>query len=87
MVKIEVKYGACSTSNVIKFGLSATGKQRVHCHKKAFILDYSDKGRLPEVKGQIIDMALNGSGIRGAARVLGISINAVIVVLKKRKHS
>jgi insertion element IS1 protein InsB len=36
-----------------------------------------------EVKQQITDMAVNGSGIRDTARVLGISPTTVIEELKK----
>jgi transposase-like protein len=39
---------------------------------------------LPAVKQQIIDMALNGSGVRDTSRVLGISTATVINELKKR---
>jgi len=39
---------------------------------------------LPEVKKRIIDMALNGSGIRDTARVLEISPNTVMSELKKK---
>jgi transposase-like protein len=39
---------------------------------------------LPEVKNKIIDMAINGSGIRDTARVLEISPTTVINELKKR---
>jgi len=35
------------------------------------------------VKQQIVDMALNGSGIRDTARVLHVSTNTVIKELKK----
>ncbi len=52
--------------------------------KKTFVRDYSDKGRLPEVKQKIIEMAVNGSGVRDTARVLGISTATVINELKKR---
>jgi insertion element IS1 protein InsB len=51
---------------------------------KTFILDYAYQGYLPEIKQQIIDMALNGSGIRDTARVLHISPNTVINEIKKR---
>ena len=37
-----------------------------------------------KVKEQIVDMALNGSGIRDTARVLYISTSTVIKELKKR---
>lgn len=75
--------------NTVKFGLSATNKQRYRCNntscdRKTFILDYTDKGRIPEIKNKIIDMAMNGSGIRDTARVLGISVTTVISELKKR---
>jgi transposase-like protein len=39
---------------------------------------------LPEVKQQILEMTLNGSGIRDIARVLHISPTTVIDELKKR---
>jgi insertion element IS1 protein InsB len=53
-----------------------------------FQLDLSYKGRSPEIKEQIIDMALNGSGIRDTARVLKISPTTVINELKKKSpHS
>jgi hypothetical protein len=39
---------------------------------------------MPEVKQQILEMTLNGSGIRDIARVLHISPTPVIAELKKR---
>jgi transposase-like protein len=44
-------------------------------------------GRLPEVKEHIIEMSLNGSGIRDTARVLKISPTTVIEAIKKRAQS
>jgi transposase-like protein len=55
--------------------------------KRKLLLNYKYNGRLPEVKNKIIDMALNGSGIRDTARVLEISPTTVIEVLKKRNLS
>src|SRR5262249_24255902 len=49
-----------------------------------FLLQYADKGRLPAVKQQIIDMTLNGSGVRDIVRVLRVSSATVINVLKKK---
>ena len=37
------------------------------------------------IKEKIIDMAINASGIRDTARVLGIDKNTVISQLKKKK--
>ena len=71
-----------------KYGKSGEGKQRYLCQDqeccgKTFIRDYSDLGRLPQIKEQIIEMSLNGSGIRDIARVLKISPSTVIEEIKK----
>ena len=48
---------------------------------------YTYRSYLPEVKQQIPDMAVNGSGMRDTARVLKISRNTVTAVLKKTSPS
>ena len=61
------------------------GEQTVKSKKLDYrVLQYSDKGRLPAVKQQIVDMTLNGSGVRDIVRVLGVSSATVIDVLKKK---
>lgn len=87
---ISVKCPLCKTDRVIKFGINSAGKQRykcknLNCKKNTFLLDYSRNGDLPEVKNKIIEMAINGSGVRDTARVLKISMNTVISELKKKK--
>ena len=87
---IEVICPICQSNQVVKFGSNRQGKQRYQCHNECcpqntFILDYENKGHLPEIKKQIIEMALNGSGIRDTSRVLGISMNTVLSELKKKK--
>jgi len=77
---------------VVKYGKTPDGKQRFQCRnlacqRQTFLLVYTNKGFLPEVKTQIIDMALNGSGIRDTARVLKVSPTTVISTLKKRNQS
>ena len=77
----------CRSSDVVKHGRSAAGKQRYCCRncacsRQSFILNFSYRGRLAEVKQQISDMAINGSGIRDTARVLKISPTTVIETLK-----
>jgi insertion element IS1 protein InsB len=49
-----------------------------------FRVEYSHQGRVPEVKQQILEMTLNGRGIRDIARVLHSSPTTVIEELKKR---
>jgi len=50
-------------------------------------LEYTYAGQLPEVKQQIVDMAMNASGIRDTARVLHISPTTVLKELKKKSLS
>lgn len=80
----------CHDTELVKFGKTRQGKQRfqcrsVNCEGRTFILDHSYRGRSGEVKQQIIDMAMNGSGIRDTARVLHISPSTVINELKKKQ--
>ena len=82
----------CGTNRVVKRGKTAQGKQRylcqnADCTRTTFILDYSYNGSLPEIKSRIVDMALNGSGVRDTARVLGISPATVIHELKKKNRA
>lgn len=89
MVLAPIHCPACDGIDVIKHGTTAAGKQRyrcqdLECRRSSFIREYSYQGYLPTVKRQISDMAINGSGIRDTARVLGISPTTVIEVLKKR---
>ena len=90
MVLIPVRCPYCDHDQVVKRGKTENNKQRYLCQQpscsaKTFILDYTYQGYLPEVKNKIIDMALNGSGIRDTARVLEISPTTVISELKKKE--
>jgi len=89
VVFIPVQCPHCGSDQVVKRGKTENDKQRYLCQNqdcptKTFILDYTYKGYLPEVKQQLIDMALNGSGIRDTSRVLAISPNTVINEIKKK---
>ena len=92
MVSVPVQCPHCNSSEVIKAGKQANGTQRYQCQngrcaRRIFLLQYQDRGRVPEVRRQVVDMALNGSGIRDTARVLRISPTTVIAVLKKSRLS
>ncbi|NOR69460.1 MAG: hypothetical protein GQ532_07160 [Methylomarinum sp.] len=51
------------------------------------MLDYNYKACEYGVTERMVEMAINGSGIRNTARVLKINKNTVINTLKKRKTS
>ena len=89
MVLEAVLCPACGSDDVVKHGRSEENKQRYKCRnaqcgRSTFIRDYAYRGYLPQVKQQITDMALDGSGLRDTARVLKISPTTVIEELKKR---
>jgi insertion element IS1 protein InsB len=79
----------CQGKQVVKRGKTDTGKQRYRCQNptcchQSFLLDPAYRGRLPAIKQQVIEMSLNGSGIRDTARVLQISTVTVVHELKKK---
>jgi insertion element IS1 protein InsB len=87
---VEVQCPECGSRKTVKYGRQANSEQRYRCNnlscqRKIFLLQYHDKGRVPEVKRQIVEMALNGSGIRDTARVLGVSPTTVLTTLKKKR--
>jgi insertion element IS1 protein InsB len=92
MVTIPVQCPHCHSTEVIKAGKQATGAQRYQCQngqcaRRIFLLHYQDRGRIPEIRRQVVDMAINGSGVRDTARVLRISPTTVIAVVKKSRRA
>ena len=73
----------CHGTDIVRHGQTRQGKQRDRCREhrgagRTFLLDYSYRGQSLEVKQQIVEMALNASGIRDTARVLHVSTNMVM---------
>jgi transposase-like protein len=73
----------CHGTDIVRHGKTRQGKQRYRCREKScggrtFLLEYASAGQSPEVKQQIVDMAMNASGVRDTARVLHISPNTVM---------
>ena len=90
MAVVEVRCPKCGSRAVVQYGRQANGDQRYRCNKlrcerRIFLLQYHNTGQLPTVKRQIVDMALNGSGIHATTRVLGVSPTTVITTLKKKR--
>jgi transposase-like protein len=72
--------------------LQVCQQRRFHCRQcpdrgRTFLLDYSYPGQSQYIKEQIVEMAMNASGIRDTARVLHVSPTTVIKELKKRHLS
>ena len=68
----------CQGTAIVRHGQTRQGKQRYRCREKrcagrTFLLDYAYPGHSPVVKRQVVDMAMNASGIRDTARVLRVS--------------
>jgi transposase-like protein len=78
----------CSCNDLAKNGKDITGKQRWLCNtcRKTFYRIYTYKACVVGVKEQVIDMTLNGSGVRDIGRVLGINKNTVCSILSQKKR-
>ena len=80
----------CQGTDIVRHGKSPEGKQLYRCRAcregqgRTFLLDYSYAGQASEIKEQIVDMAMNASGIRDTARVLHVSLTTVINKFKKK---
>jgi insertion element IS1 protein InsB len=90
MTFIAVRCPHCQSDQIVKRGKTARGTQRYLCQntlcvRGSFLLDYRNRGCLPEVKQTIIDMSLNASGVRDTARSLHICPNTVLRELKKNE--
>jgi transposase-like protein len=87
MAQKTIKCVHCGSETAVKFGKNPNGKQRLRCNdcRRTFQEEYASVGAKPETKLLIVKMSLNGSGIRDISRVLGISANTVLSVLKKLK--
>ena len=84
----EVTCPQCGGTHVAKSGQSASGTQRYACRSpscptKTFMLKYKYAACEPGIKARVVEMAVNSSGVRDTARVLGISKGTVISTLKK----
>jgi transposase-like protein len=89
MAVVPVQCPQCAGIHVVKYGKQANGAQRYRCNnpdctRRIFLLQYHDTGRLPEIKQRIVDLTLNGCGVRDIVRVLRVSSATVVNTLKKR---
>jgi insertion element IS1 protein InsB len=79
----------CDKTDIVRHSMSPEGKQRYRCRQclegrgRTFLLEYTYAGQSPAIKQQIVDMAMNASGIRATARVLHVSPIIALKELKK----
>src|SRR5262249_39766847 len=72
----------CHGTDIVRHGTTRQGKQRYRCRAcpergRTFLLAYAYAGQSPDVKRQIVDMAMNASGIRDTARVLRVEYRKI----------
>jgi transposase-like protein len=63
MVSIPVQCPHCHSTEVIKAGKQGNETQRYQCQngqcaRRIFLIQYHDRGRIPEIRCQVIDMAI-----------------------------
>src|SRR2546427_6683831 len=95
MAFVQVQCPDCHSTDVVQYGKQANGTQRYRCNNRdgpraIFLLQYQDKGRLPAVRQQIVDMTLNGSGVREDRKSTRLNsshsqISYAVFCLKKKK--
>src|SRR5512147_1629069 len=92
MAEVAVRSPQCQREAVVKYGKTSNGKERFRGQQTAqcgrtFVRSSASPGCLPTVKQQIVEMTLNGSGIRDIVRVLHVGPNTVLRELKKSRRA
>jgi len=88
MAEASVRCPHGQRETVGKSGKARNGKGRLRWQQRegcgrTFLQTYADPGWLPAVKRQLVEMTLQGRGIRDLARVLHVGPNTVLKELKK----
>jgi transposase-like protein len=87
---VTIKCPFCGSEKVSKNGHNKTGKQVYNCNNPEcdhhnFVEEYTYKAYKPEVREQVLKMAIDCTGTRATGRILGISKDTVTAILKKPK--
>lgn len=87
MATVQVQCRYCQSVSIYKHGYARSSKSRYRCRdcQRSFQLYYHNVGNRDGIPEKIVEMAINGSGVRDTSRVLGVSITTVIAHLKKIK--
>ena len=76
--QIEACCPNCGRDQIVRAGKSGSEEQRYRCRVEncttiTFMLNYGYTVYQPGIKSQVVEMTLNGSGIRDTAHVLKIN--------------
>jgi transposase-like protein len=87
MASVTVTCRYCNSDLVYKHGHAQSGEPRYRCRccQRSFQISYRYEAHKQGTPAKIINMAMNGSGVRDTSRVLGVSVTTVIAHLKKIK--
>src|SRR5262252_3554606 len=82
----------CQGTDIIRHGKTLQGKQRyccqgTVCNGRTFLLEYSYAGHSAEIKRQIVDMAMNASGIHRHVDDLSLDLGGVTGVAVLQQES
>ena len=79
----------CKSNALIKNGKNPNGIERWRCNdcKRSFQLSYRYNAHKEGMREKIIEMTLNSSVVRDIGRVLKISKDTVVAVLKKNANN
>src|SRR5215471_7330296 len=86
MICPGLHYPHCQGTDSVRHDQTRQGKQWYRSRERrwagrAFLLNDVYAGQSPDVKRQIVEMAMNASGIRETARVFHVTPNIVIKAL------
>jgi transposase-like protein len=89
MTCIAVQCPHCLSKQLVKRGKTRCGTPRYWCQHTACVtgsvlLDYRNRGCVPEVQQTIMAMSLHASGMRDTARVLRIRTDTVLRALRQK---
>lgn len=85
LTNVTVQCPRCYSREVYRHGRSSSQQERFRCRicGRVFQLSYVYEARKPGIKEQIVEMSINGAGVRDTARKLKVAANTVIKALKK----
>ena len=76
MATVQVHCRYCESESIYKHGYARSGEPRYRCRdcQRSFQLYYHNVANRDGFPETIVEMEINGSGVRDTSRVLGVSI-------------